>query len=257
MGSAEAAEPTDAQLARLVLRAMAGVVALLLAAGVAVATERLADDGGGRDEAADDVVVGRGLGPASLSPRGAIGPLPGTAVSRYVRSRAEPLQSVGDANARAAVVSFSGYKTVDAARELVRGAQVVSLFVALPGGRPTEVVPDEDLAALVAKQRSEATAERKALEELLPTVKDPDFKRQYEADIARLGALLAAPTDGRDLVFGAVVVGTGARLRIIAHRPGVRLVDVGASASAPRPGASAALRPEETAAAGDPPVRRP
>jgi hypothetical protein len=256
MASADG-EPTDAQLARLVLRALAAGVALLLAAGVATAAERLADDRGGRDEAAEDVVVGGGLGPGTLSPRGGIGPLPGTAVTRYIRSRAEPLQSVSESGRRAAVVSFSGYESADAAKELVRGTQVTALFVALPGGRPTEVAPEDDLAAVVAKQRAEASAEKKALEELLPTVKDPDFKRQYEADIARLGALLAAPTDGRDLVFGAVVIGSGGRLRIIAHRPGVRLVDVGAAATAPRPGASAALRPEETSAAGDPPVRRP
>jgi hypothetical protein len=250
-------EPTDEQLARLVLRVLAALVALVLAAGVAAAAERVGEDGGGRDEAAEDVVVGGGSGPSSLSPRGAIGPLPGTAVPRYVRSRVEPLQSLPDGTRRAAVVSFSGYRSADAARELVRGAQVASLLVALPGGRPSEVAPSEDLAALVARQRADATAEKKALEQLLPTVKDDDFKRQYEADIERLTALLAAPATGRDLVFGAVVVGSGERLRIIAHRPGVRLVDVGAGATAPKAGEAAGLRPEETATAGEPAVRRP
>jgi hypothetical protein len=241
----------------MVLRAVGAVVALLLASGIASAAERVADEGGGHDESAGDVVVGTGTGPSLLSPRGGIGPLPGTAVPRYVRSRAEPLQTVGAREERAAVVSFSGYKTVDAARELVRGADVHSLFVALPGGRPTDVAPGEDLAALVTRQRSEAAAEKKALEALLPTVKDPDFKRQYEADIAQLTALLAAPTSVRDLVYGALVVGSGERLRIIAHRPGVRLVDVGAGAAAPKLGEAAAVRPEETSTAGDPPVRRP
>src|SRR4051794_25043992 len=110
-------EPTDAQLARIVLRALAGVVALLLATGVATAVGRVADDGGGRDESAEDVVVGAGNGLVSLSPRGGIGPLPGTAVPRYTRSRADPLRSVPKTGRRAAVVSFSEYETVDAARE--------------------------------------------------------------------------------------------------------------------------------------------
>ena len=254
----DSAEPSDAQLARLVLRAIGAVIALLLAAGVATAVGRLGQEEG-VDESASDVVVGpspAGGGSALLSPRGGIGPLPGTAVGRYTRSRADRLSSVGDRTRRAAVVSFSGYKTVDSARELVRGAEVRSLFVALPGGRPTEVAPGEDLGALAARQRAEATAEKKALEALLPTVKDPDFKRQYEADIAQLTGLLAAPSTAKDLVFGALVVGTGERLRIIAHRPGVRLVDVGGDAVAPRLGEAAALRPEETSIAGEPPVRR-
>ena len=252
----DSVEPSDAQLARLVLRSMGAVIALLLAAGVASVVGRLGAEVG-VDESASDVVVGASDGgSASLSPRGGIGPLPGTAIGRYTRSRADRLSSIGDRTRRAAVVSFSGYKTVDSARELVRGAEVRSLFVALPGGRPTEVAPGEDLAALVARQRAEATAEKKALESLLPTVKDPDFKRQYEADIAQLGALLAAPSTGKDLVFGALVVGTGERLRIIAHRPGVRLVDVGGEAVAPRLGEAAALRPEETSIAGEPPARR-
>jgi hypothetical protein len=254
MGSTE--EPTDAQLATMVLRAVAAVVALLLAGGIAAAVERVGEDGGGRDEAAGDVVVGLGRGPSSLSPRGGIGPLPGTAVPRYERSRADPLRTVGDRSRRAAVASFAGYKSVDAARELVRGAEVRSLFVALPGGHPTEIPPGEDLAALVARQRAEAAAEKKALEELLPTVKDPDFKRQYEADIAQLSTLLSSPATVKDLVFGAVIVGTGERLRIIAHRPGVRLVDVGADAVVPGPGEAAALRPEETSVAGEPAARR-
>ena len=65
-------DPTDEQLTRLVLRVLAGLVALTLAGGVASAAGRLADESGaGSGVATEDPVVGAGV----LSPRGGIGPL--------------------------------------------------------------------------------------------------------------------------------------------------------------------------------------
>ena len=238
--------PSDAQLARLVVRALAAVIALTLAGGIASAAGRLSSDA---DETAGDVLVGTG----ALSPRGGLGPLPGTSLSAYVRAADEELAGVS--GKRAAVVSFSRYRTPEQARAVVEGADVVSWLVALPGGRPQELDPDRDLAAWTKGQRDEATAEKRALEQLLPTVEDPDFKRQYQADIDHLAALLAAGSDRRDVVFGALVVGSADGLRAVGRRADVRLVDVDGDADPPPATACEGIRPEETIEAGEPPTR--
>ena len=243
------AEPTDEQLAGVVLRVLAALVALILAGGVASAAGRLAE--GDVDESSDDVLVGSG----ALSPRGGIGPLPGTAVASYVRAREAALGEVGATDRRAAVVSFSSYRTAADALAVVAGTKPRSLLVALPGGRPAEAATDADLAAVVTRQREEAAAEKKALEELLPSVVDEDFKRQYQADIDRLGALLAAPKEVGPVVHAVLVVATGDELRRVARTAGVRLVDVGRDAGVAGVGEAAGLRPEETARAGVPPTR--
>lgn len=238
--------PSDEQLARLVLRALAAVIALVLAGGVASAAGRLGDEG---DESASDVVVGTG----ALSPRGGLGPLPGTSVTSYASAAAGELRDAS--GRRAAVVSFAGYRTIDAAQPLIGDVDIKAWLVALPGGRPQELAPDRDLTAWTRSQRDEAAAEKKALEQLLPTVEDPDFKRQYQADIDHLASLLATPADRRDVVFGALVVGPAQRLRSIGKRPGIRMVDVDADATPPAATAYEGVRPEETIVAGQPPTR--
>lgn len=231
------AEPTDEQLERLVVRALAALLALLLAGGVATAAVRLSE--GDTDEEAADVVVGAG----ALSGRG---PLPGTALAGYVRERAAALTALAGAERRSAIVSFETYRERDAALEATAGLERRALLIALPGGRSAEVAVDADLAAVVRRQRAAAADEKAAIEDLLPTVTDPDFRRQYEHDLERLEALLAAPAEVDAIVHGVVVVGTGDALRRTARVPGVRLVD---------PDASSGLRPEERSRAGEPPTR--
>ena len=231
-------EPTDEQLERLVLRALAAVLALLLATAVATAAVRLTE--GNTDEDAADVVVGAG---ALSTGRG---PLPGTALPAYVRDRAAALADLAGPDRRPAIVSFDTYRERDAALEATTGLDRRALLIALPGGRSVEVAVDADVAAVIRRQRGDAAAEKAAIEDLLPTVTDPDFRRQYEADLERLDALLAAPADVEAVVHGVVVVGTGDALRRAARVPGVRLVD---------PDASSGLRPEERSRAGEPPTR--
>lgn len=242
-------EPTDEQLARLVIRVLGALLALLLAGGVASAAVRLND--ADTDETAEDVVVASG----TLSPRGGIGPLPGTAVAPYERARAQALEDVPAQERRAAIVSFDEYRVVDAALEAAAGLERHSLLLALPGGRPVEVGVGADLAGIVRRQREEAAAEKKALEDLLPTVTDDDFRRQYQDDIDRLGELLEAPADVGAVVHAVLVIGTGDALRRTARVPGVRLVDPGRDASVPGVGQAAGLRPEETERAGAPATR--
>lgn len=231
-------EPTDEQLARLIIRALAALLALLLAGGIATAAVRLSE--GDTDEEAGDVVVGAG---ALASGNG---PLPGTALATYVRERAAALAGLAAAERHEAVVSFATYRERDAALEATTGLDRRALLIALPGGRSVEVDVDTDLAAVVRRQRAEAADEKAAIEDLLPTVTDDDFRRQYEADLERLEALLDAPEDVEAIVHGVVVAGTGDALRRTARVPGVRLVD---------PGASVGLRPEERTRSGTPATR--
>lgn len=238
--------PSDEQLARLVLRALAAVIVLTLAGGIASAAGRISDQD--VDETAADVLVGTG----ALRPRGGLGPLPGTSVPDYIRAAQRDLAD-GEGR-RAAVVSFAAYRTPEEAAELVDGTEVLSWLVALPGGRPQELAPGRELAAWTKGQRDEATAEKQALEQLLPTVEDPDFKRQYQSDIDHLAVLLSVAPGRRDVVFGALVIGPVRDLRSIAARPDVRIVDAG-EASPPPSTAYEGVRPEETVEAGQPPTR--
>lgn len=240
--------PTDEQLTRLVLRGLAAVVTLTMAGGIATVAGRLDDR---NDAEADDrdpsTIV------SDLTPQGGIGPLAGTAVAVYVRQRTAALPAAE--GRRVAVVSFTGYRTPDEVRGALGGVEIERLLVAVPGGRPIEADSDEKLDDLVVRQRAEAEEEREALVALLPTVEDADFKAQYEADIARLTALLAAPAKVSDIVFGAVVAGSADALRALATRPEVRLVDLGPDANIPTPGTVTGLRPEETTQAGSPETR--
>jgi hypothetical protein len=251
------APPTDEQLAALLLRTLAAVVALLLAVGGTVAVGKVAD----RDEHAEDALVGDPGGSqtapsAVLTEPGTIGPLPGSATTPYAATRAAALAAA--TGPHVAVVSFSAYRPVaDVPRVLAPGgAPAVRLFVALPGGRPVEIAGNTvDVAALAARQRSEAADEKRALEKLLPTVEDADFAAQYRADLDRLTAVLAARRPAADAVFGALVVADAAALRTLASAPGVRLVDLGPGSDPPPLGRALALRPEEPARAGVPPTR--
>lgn len=243
--------PSDEQLVRLVLRVLAATVALVLAGGLAVGAQRLAED----DDAAD-VASTEGAGDPSAviaGGPGTIGPLAGTPIPAYVAGRMAALASVRDE--RSAVVSFDRYLGAAEVKRLVTGVRLDRLLVAFPGGHPIEAAPDADLAALAAQVRREAADERRALQQLLPTVEDPDFIAQYRADIARLERVAAAGKPVDAIVHGAVVVGGGDALRRLGAIPRVRLVDPGPSAAPPNPKAAWALRPEETVKVGDPATR--
>lgn len=239
--------PSDEELIRLLLRVLAGVVALVLALGMAAAAARLTDN--------EPVDLPAAAGePADA----AVGPPPGRLVAPYLQARTREL--AGARGTRSAVVSFARYLDEPTASRALSsaGVKVHVLLVAPPGGSLGEVAPTPgSVAEVVRRQRAEALAEKRALEELLPTVQDPDFVRQYEQDVARLAALARWLERPGPLVYGAVVTGSAEQLQRLARRPEVRLVDAAATDQVPPAGVARALRPEEMVTVGEPPVRPP
>lgn len=231
----------DSDEERLVLRALAALIAFLLAAGIAVATNRLDD--------ADDVDVGTVENESVFS---GDGPPAGADVPSYVTTRRAALDDVE--GAAVAAVSFDRYQEEGDARATVSGAKVRALLVAAPGGRAIAV--RGSLNAWVKQERADAEAERDSLEQVVQTTDDPAFVAQYREDIARLTQLLARLDHVEDVVFGAVVEAEVEALRRVAGRAGVRLVDAAAERMADADTERlTGLRPEETARAGDPPTR--
>lgn len=180
-----------------------------------------------------------------------IGPRPGASVATYLRDRGEALAAAtGD---RAAVVSLEDYVSEAEARALAEGAGVeVDGFLAAVPDAPPEAVEGR-LTAWVEEKREDVEQERRELERLLPTVEEADFRREFEAEIARLGDRLERLTPEADLVFGLVVRGPADKLRALAEDAAVRLVDPAGGAAVPD--RYAGLRPEERARAGEPAMR--
>lgn len=235
-----ALEEADAR--RLVVRAMAALIAFVLAAGLAMVL-RDADESDGDDVAAqvggEPVLAG---GP----------PLAGTDVPGYVMRRRAALAEVE--GAVVAVVSFDGYVAEDEARRLVEGSRVRALLVAAPGGSPSVVTGALDRWA--EQEREAAETERADLERLAKETDDPAFVAQFQADQARLAGLLGRLDPKGPVVFGAVVEGDKAALQAVAGRPGVRLVDpMARRVDGDELSRLGGLRPEETAKAGEPPHR--
>jgi hypothetical protein len=224
---------------RLVLRALAALVAFLLAAAMAVALTR------GDEGASDD----GGLVSASEALVGtASGPLPGTDVATYVEGRERALR---EATGRwVAVVSLRQYLNGAAAIEVSRN--VSGLLVAAQGGEPD--VLDDSLATWATTQRREAEEERTQLQSMVSTTEEQEFRAQFEADIKRLDGLLANLDPAKPVVFGLIVTGSAAELRTLAAHPEVRLVDIVGRRRPPLDRLHG-LRPEETVRAADPRTR--
>jgi hypothetical protein len=231
----------DADVERLLIRAVAALVLFVFAVGVALVLVRGQGDGGG---SADDDTVS-----SSSAPLDSAGPLVGADLSAYVAQRRQVLATL--TGSATAVVSFASYRTADATRQLLGGLEIRALLAAVPGGTPAVVTGD--VPSWVAKQRADATAERDNLQQMLRDTKDPDFAAQFRVDVARLTELLAHLDPNGAVVFGAVVEGRAAALRALTARS--RLVDVvGRTPPAPLSGLHG-LRPEEAVKAGDPPTR--
>lgn len=180
----------------------------------------------------------------------AIGPEPGTPLSVHVTERAAALRETE--GRRVAVVSLTGYSSVETAEDLVGELDLDSFLVTMVGDEPRRT---DDVAATRRRVVADARAQLEELEGLAPTVEDdPDYSAFYASEIERY-RLLLAEHERDDIVHGVVVVGSVAELRALASRASVRLVDVGRSSTLARDASVRGLRPEEEATAGEPMFR--
>jgi hypothetical protein len=232
--------PSVESIRRQILIAMAAVVAFLLAAGVALAISRSDDGSDPGVGSPEDALIGTGTGP-----------LAGTDVATYTAGRARAL---ADAKGRwAAVVSLRAYATqADFAKAFASLGSEATL-VATEGGEP-EVVTG-DLKEWADKARGEAEEERTQLQSMVATTEDKAFKDQFNADIDRLGKLLANLDPAKPVVFGFVVTASAGELRQLAERAEVRLVDIVGRRQPSSLAHLRGLRPEETVKAGEPRTR--
>ncbi len=201
-----------------------------------------------RDAGGDDPKVAASTGPL---PSAGVGPAPGEELRPYIDARSKALSSVK--GTQAAVISFGKYVNESQARAAVGKLEVTSLLAAVPGGSPSVVTGG--MARWVDSQVADNRSERDEIKKLIPTVDDPQFKRFYEEEVARLSALVDNVKPDGPLVFGAVVKGSAADLQAAARAADVRLVDVAPSTDLGPDTPVRGIRPEETERANDPPTR--
>ncbi len=180
-----------------------------------------------------------------------IGPVAGTAVPAYIGDRKLVLATAQ--GERVAVVSLGGYANEADARAAVGSLPVTGFIVAAPGANPVTVTTGLDVWA--REQAKADEAERNEIKSLIPTVDDPNFKKFYVSEVARLDKAIADVSPASPVVFAVIVRGPSADLQALGAKPGIRLVDVGLTAQTNPDTSFRGLRPEETDKAGLPPNR--
>jgi hypothetical protein len=243
----DSAEPADAPITdeerartqRDVVRLLAAFAVFVIAAGIVFLATHHRGGGSG---------AGGALASDSID---AIGPVPGIQLAAYTQRRQVALGNVH--TPRAAAASFSQYTTEADARRLLQGFDVRALLVAAPGSEPGAA--HGPLNQWVDQARKDAAEQKAQFEGYLKDTKDPDFIKQYQAEVVRLDKLAKTLAPGGPIVFGAVVVADPAALHRLATTTGVRLVDVAAADTIPADGNIHGLRPEETVRAGTPATR--
>ena len=126
---------SDRQLERLIIRAVAALVAMVLSGGVlaAIQVRSARRDTSAATNTIDAPVIAR-VGILS------IGPPPGADVHSYVAARTAVLAAADDD--RAGVVSFAAYITSAEARRRTAGLAVIGFLVARPSQAPAAVAAD-------------------------------------------------------------------------------------------------------------------
>ena len=234
------AELSEEGARRMVLLAVASLVALVLAAGVGLAVSRSTSGGDDQVVAAPDALAGTGTGP-----------LAGTDVATYVEGRNRALR---EAKGRwVAVVSLRDYMTGPQHEGQFGSLDMKALLVAPHAGE--SVVVQGSLNKWATEARTGAEEERRQLEAMASTTEDKSFQDQFRADIDRLGKMVANLDPAKPVVFGMVVTGSADQLRELASKPEVRLVDLVGRRLPPDLEKLRGLRPEETTRAGDPLTR--
>lgn len=243
MSSPDSVDDPELAAARRVVGLLAvAVVAAVVGIGLVLVGAREDDPSTVGPSAADVIDTSD---PSSVS----LGPPAGVDVPGYVDERTDALRRAEGRHV--AVISLTGYSSVETVEDLLEGLELDSYLIALVGD---EARRSDDVDDVRDRVVADAEAQLPELEGIAPTVDDPEFIRFYEEEIARYRTLLEA-ADRDDVVFGLVVAGPASRLRALAERASVRLVDVGDSGELAADAVVTGLRPEEVAVTGQPPFR--
>ena len=214
--------------------ALAGSVAVVLAAGVLFATLGTGPDS---DSTSSAPYV---LPSIPATPLATIGPAPGTSVSVYLGRATQDLQhfaQIAADRATYAAVDFRSYLTPDQALAIIGKTQLVSAYVRVPSQLPTlsrkvPVASSADLATGIATAGTVAAATARTYSGLLKALhvhgkQDRELAGQYRQQ-HRASALEASqlmhPGTCR-CVFAFVVRGDIQELNAIARSHLVRVVD--------------------------------
>ncbi len=247
VGSAEPTADDDRAARRTIVLAVVALAALL--AGVLVVAVTQLARGGGDDADGLVTAAGEGGGEAVTS----IGPAPRVDVATYIAGRRAALDAAE--GTRVAVVSLASYRNEAAARAVVAGKSVTveGLLVAARGGAPAVVLGSLDDWA--ESEAEAALEERSNIEQLVPTVEDPEFAAFYRAELDRLARVAEDARARGDVVFGLVVQGDAGALRGLAAVADIRLVDVGIGGALADGAVLTGLRPEEQVLTEEPDLR--
>ena len=228
----------DHELERLVVRFLAGLLAVLVAGATLAVVNRIDDAPANAGRAA--VASAAGLAEES--------------VGEFIAASRNRL--AGLSGQHLAIVSFVRYSTATEVDALIGAGRARRLFVAARGGTPAAIAPD-DLETWARDRVRDAKLEVEEIERILPSVTSPDFARQYREDLERhrlaraeLEAAIDAGLRDAALVFAFELIAPAVELRSLEREPTVRVVAAGDA-----PAQVIALRPEESARAGRPPVR--
>lgn len=198
-------------------------------------------------------IIAANRGPANVSVdapttpdvvRPSVGPPAGQPVDEYIVEKQQLLEgrAASDPSGSASsVVSLDAYRSGEQIETLLRGRRLnlvaLQVRVPRPGVQPQTVAlrdrtPTEAVEAWRQDQSSRLAEELEELEKLIPTVTDSDFKTVYEADAELHRQALSALEAGSSFVYAILIQATHRELARISKLPGVRLVDIGADASA-------------------------
>ncbi|HEX9765819.1 MAG TPA: hypothetical protein VGA36_03585 [Nitriliruptorales bacterium] len=163
-----------------------------------------------------------------------VGPVSGEGVRSYIDDRHAELAALPADETRLAVISFAEYVTPEEALVGVpAGARihVAQLRIPAAGEEPfqTEVADNDVIGSIergLAAPMAAFAEEEAALEELIPTVTDPEFKTAYERDLEELRVIRNLVNSGAGTVFAVVVEAPVRDLQALLALDSVRLVDV-------------------------------
>lgn len=157
----------------------------------------------------------------SLPTTQTVGPAPGTDIAAYAADRHATI--LEDQKASAAIISFNKYLLDTDPPAALNGMTIKRYLVAAPGGKPAVT---DDVAVWRKQQRAAAERERKGIMDIIPTVGDPEYLKQYQADLQLWNRMIQELDRGVAVVFGVVVQGSYDQIRRTVAHPAVRLVDV-------------------------------